>query len=266
MIMKYGWIVAVFCLLSCSKYQQLLKSTDFDTKYAKGIEYYDKEDYYRALPLFEELLGLYRGTAKGAEVYYYYAYSHYGLTDYILAGYYFENYAKSFPKSKHTEECEFMNAYCNYLMSPISSLDQTNSQKAINKLQLFINKYPLSTRIEECNQLIDELWLKLETKSYDIALLYYKMEDYKGAISAFRNVLKDYPATKNKQKIMFYVFKSNYLLAINSIESKKEERLKNAIESYHNFVDMFPETEFMKEAESIYENVLTFYKKYQSKI
>ena len=54
----------IFCLviltlfLSCSNYQKLLKSTDFDNKFESAVSYYDNSDYSRALPLFEDLLEL----------------------------------------------------------------------------------------------------------------------------------------------------------------------------------------------------------------
>ena len=45
-------------------------------------------------------------------------------------------------------------------------LDQTNTYDALKELQLFINTYPNSSRIPECNDLIDKLRTKLEYKDY----------------------------------------------------------------------------------------------------
>ena len=243
-------------LCSCSKYHQLLKSTDLDHKYEMAIQYYNGEEYYKAFPLFEELLTLYKGTAKGEEVYYYYAYCNYYLDDFILAGYYFKNFAKTYPNSKHAEECQYMNAYCYYQTSPPSSLDQTNTYKAIDELQLFINLYSQSDRIAGCNELIDELRDKLETKTYKNSRLYYKLGIYKAAIVAFNITLKEFPDTKYKEDIVFLILKSNYLLASNSVESKKEERLKLTVDAYNTFIEAYPNSEYIKEAESIYGNSL----------
>ena len=43
-------------------------------KYDKAIEFYNKGDFNRALPLLEELSSVYRGTDKSEEISYYYAY------------------------------------------------------------------------------------------------------------------------------------------------------------------------------------------------
>ena len=71
---KIIFISLSLILLSCSKYQKVLKSTDFSMKYDKAIEFYNKGDFNRALPLLEELSSVYRGTDKSEEISYYYAY------------------------------------------------------------------------------------------------------------------------------------------------------------------------------------------------
>ena len=95
---------------SCT-YQKLLKSNDNKAKFEKAKEYYGDSNYAKALTLFEQLIPIYRGTEKGEEISYYYAYSNYHIKSYILAGHYFRKFTSSFPNSKFTEECSFMSAY-----------------------------------------------------------------------------------------------------------------------------------------------------------
>lgn len=259
---KKGAYILVLVLVmlgmgSCSKYQRLLKSGDYEAKYKAAIEYYDKKDYFRALQLFEELIPLYRGTAKGEDVYYYYAKSNYGVADYFTAAYHFENFVKTYPSGSRAEECSFLNAYCYYLDSPISSLDQENTMKAMEQFQLFVNRYPQSDRVAECNKLMDQLRAKLETKEFDNAVLFYKMEDYKSAVTALNNVISDYPGTQYKEECMFLVLKSSYLYARQSVETKKLERYNAALEAFNAFKEAFPNSRHIKEAEDINENALS---------
>jgi len=93
-----GLALVVVFLASCSEYQKLLKSSDFELKYKRAKEYYEKKDYYKASALFEELINIYKGTARGEEVYYYYTYCQYSLQEYIMAAYHFKFFAKNFPK------------------------------------------------------------------------------------------------------------------------------------------------------------------------
>lgn len=252
--------IGIFIIPACSEYQKILKSSDFDAKYNKAIEYYQEEDYYRAQTLLEELLVIYKGTSKAEEVYYYYAYSYYYLDDYILAGYHFKILAQTYPNSKYAEECNFLSAYCHYLNSPNANLDQTNTYKAIELLQLFINKFPESERKDTCNFLIDKLRYKLETKSFNNAKLYYRLGDFKAAITTIKTSLIDFPDSEYREELVFLLLKSNFLLAENSITKKQAERYQSTINEYYAFIDEFPENGKVKEAEKIYEQSIKILK------
>ena len=246
--------MAVTVFASCSKYQKLLKNPDTEAKYNAAIKYYDKKDYYRALPLLEEIISVYRGQSRAEKIYYYYAYCNYHLEDYELAAYHFETFANTFPKSEYTEECSFMHAYCYYKSSPEFSLDQESTVKAIAKLQIFVNRFPQSTRLEECNSLIDKLRFKLEEKSFAVSKLYYNTGDFKASITSFRNLLHDFPSTTFKEEAMYYVAKSYYLYAQNSIETRKKERFASMVEAGNEFVNAFPDSKSAREIKTLIEN------------
>ncbi|MCB0396950.1 MAG: outer membrane protein assembly factor BamD [Flavobacteriales bacterium] len=249
-------ICAMVLTSACSKYQKLLKSTDLDQKYEAAIKYYDAQDYYRALPLFEELLTAYRGNLRAEEVYYHYAYCHYAMGEHLAAAHHFMNFTRTFPKSEHAEEAAYMYAYCFYLQSPISSLDQEYSLKAMNELQLFINRYPQSDRVSKCNELIDKIRAKLQQKAFDNAYLYYKIGDYQAAAIAFKNTLKDFPGTPYEEETLFLAVKASYLYAKNSTDRRKLVRYKEALEEYRNFASRYPDSKYMKEAKDFEENIL----------
>ena len=249
-------IMILILMVSCSKYQKILKSTDLNFKFEKAVMYYEKEDFNRALPLLEELSTTFRGSAKAEEVNYYYAYCHYSLGEYLLASYLFDTYAKTYPNGKHTEECQYITAYCFYLESPIYKLDSKNTYKAINQLQLFTNLYPKSEKVEQCNNLIDELREKLAKKAFFNAKQYVITEYHKSAIIALQNVLIDFPGSKYEQEIYFLIVESSFQLAKNSISTKKQERLENTIDVFHEFIEKYPESQFLKQAKNIEQKTL----------
>lgn len=243
----------ILFLFSCGEYQKVLKSSDADYKYQKAIEYYEKADFARAMPLFRELTNMLRATKKSEEVMYYLAYCHYNNADFITSSYLFKNYIKTFPNGSHVEECMYMAAYCVYLESPSHSLDATYTQKAIGELQQFINKYPKSSKSEESEQLISELHNKLAFKAFENAKQYYITEYYKSAIIALNNLLIDYPGNSHREEAHFLILKSSYELAVNSISSKVEERLQNTLDAYLVFNDNYPESKFIRQAQKIEE-------------
>ena len=240
---------------SCGEYSKILNSSDYDLKYEKAKEYYDAEDYVRASALYEELLPVFRGTERSEDVYYRYAYCYYHQANYLMGGYYFRNFVTTFPTSPLTEECAFMNAYCYYKDSPNPSLDQANTYKALAELQEYVNKFPASVRVDECNQLIDELNDKLVQKSFNSAKLYYELGDFQASIIALSNSLKEYPETRFREELMYLILRSSYELARNSVVDKIQERYKSAAEAYQAFVEEYPETEHLREAERIYATI-----------
>jgi outer membrane protein assembly factor BamD len=171
-----------------------------------------------------------------------------------MAGHYYKEFADMHPRSQFTEEADYMNAYCSYLISPRPNLDQTNTYDAIMAFQIFMVKYPKSARLRDCDKLVSEMREKLVTKSYLNAKLYYNLGYYKASIIALRNSLTEYPDTKNREELMFLILRSSYLLAVNSVAEKQKERYQTAVDEYYSFVAEFPKSSFLKDAQDIYSN------------
>jgi outer membrane protein assembly factor BamD len=245
-------LIVITLFSGCSEFQKALKSKDYEYKYTKAVEYYDDEDWYRSQSLINDILPVFRGTKKARKLYYMKAYTHYNQKEYILAGYHFRNFIKTYPNDALTQECEYMLAECFRMESPRYNLDQQNTRKAIQGYQLFINKYPSSIRVDTANQRIQELHKRLEKKSFEDAKLYYQLRDYKAALIALKNTLNDFPDTQYREELLYLTMKSNFLLAKNSIKNLQKERYQETINEYFAFVDEFPESDRIKEAEKIY--------------
>lgn len=227
-------------LTGCSEFNRALKSDSIPYKLEVAERYYEKGNYDRAIPLLEELIMLKRGTAESERINYMHAKAHFLMKDYTMAAYYLENYARTFPVGRYTEECAFLNAYCYYKNSPSYELDQADTRTAIDQLQLFMVRYPATSLKDSCNTLIDRLRLKLEVKAYHAAEQYFHMRNYQAASVAFKDFLRQYPNSDYREDAMLRVLQADHALAMNSVESRKEERLREAIRSYRNFADAYP--------------------------
>lgn len=247
-------IISLFSTLvfSCSEYQKVMKSNDYNLKYKKAVELYNEGDYYRALSLFDELISIFKGTDKAEDLLYYYADCHYKQRDYVLGAYYFNNFAKTFPYSDKTKEAAYNAAYCYYLGSPRPSLDQSETYKAINAMQTYIDKYPQSKFVNDANNIIKELHNKLEEKAYENAKLYYKLENYHAATITLKNTIREFPDSKYREDMLYLIIKSTFLLAEMSIKIKQGERYQNTIDEYYVFIDEYPNSKHIKEIEKIY--------------
>jgi len=231
-----------------SRFEKLRASNDTGRKYQEAIRLYNNGKYNKALVLFDDLIKLYRGRQEAEDLNYYYAFTNYKLGDYTTARYQFKSFTDTYPGSPKAEECRYMAAYCYYLESPHYSLDQDNTLKAIESLQLFLNIYPESDRAEEAAGYISDLRDKLERKSYENAKLYLNMGDYLAAVIAFENSLRDYPDTKYGELLEYYKIEAQYKYALNSSDRRKEERFRTAIEFSEDFVSDYPDSKYVKDA------------------
>ena len=156
------------------------------------------------------------------------------------------------------------------MLSPVYSKEQKETITAIEKLQMFINKFPDSEYLPEANTLIKELDYKLEKKAFEIAKLYNKIanfesEDYEASIKAFDNFLLEYPGTSFREEAMYYRFDSAYKLGINSVERKRKERINTAIKYYNAFVKAYPESQHISEAEKMNNELQSAVQNYSAK-
>jgi outer membrane protein assembly factor BamD len=262
-MLKNRWnhilIVALIALLSsCGDYEKILKSGDIDLKYERALEYYEEGQYVKAVTLIEQILPRLKGTQKAEELDYLHARCYYEMDDFVMAGHYYRTFVSNYFNSPRAEEADFMGAYCYYQLSSRPELDQSNTISAINAFTLFMNRWPNSSRVDEARELIFEMEEVLVEKSYMTARLYYDLEKYKSAIVAINNSLQDYPDTKYREELIFLKLKASYLLARNSIRSKQQERYQDTVDEYYTFIDEFPESEYAREAERIYNESTEF--------
>lgn len=227
-------------LLSCSEYSKVVKNDNYKRKYELGVRLYDKNDYVKSVALLEQVYQRMPKSVEGEDSYYRLGKAHFIIGDYYTAQYYLASFGDKYPQSPRREETSFLYALCAVKNSPKASLDQTETETALNELQLFIYKFPLSNKIDTCNFLMDQLRLKLQYKEIEAIKIYDKTENYTAAIVTAETFLKDYPTSNQREKIWIILIQNSYYLAKHSIEEKKRERIDKSLERYSKFVLEFP--------------------------
>lgn len=257
----------------CSEYNKVLKSDDYQAKfdlanslYTKGstlpvrtnkkkIEKYGpviegkygKADLNQSIALYEQIYQKSSKSAEGELAYFRIGKAYYFTGDYYMAGYFLGMFSKRFPASVKAEESLFLSAMCAVNNSPSYELDQQETELAINELQNFIDQFPNSYLVDSCNHTIDRLKYKFEKKDFEAVELYAKTENYRAAVSYGKYFVETYPLSKHLEEVWYLRVKNSYLYASESIDSKKKERYSETIESYRNFVSLFPDSEYRNE-------------------
>ena len=186
------------------------------------------------------------------------AQSYYGQKDYQTASQYFETYYTTYPKGEFTELSRFYSGYGLYLDSPDPRLDQSQTYKAIEQLQLYLEYYPQSERAEEAQNIMFELQEKLAYKELMATRLYFNLGTYMGnnfqsCVITAQNALKNYPYSKYREEFMFLIIRAKYELALVSVEEKLQGRYRDVVDEYYNYMNEYPEGNYVKQVTKFYD-------------
>ena len=231
---------------------RILKSGDARLMFDEGYKFYTKGtkgSWAKAYQLFDAVMHYYTGTRTEDSVMFFRARCKFKDRDYEEATTLLDEYRRRYGggDSPFIEDAEGMYALCFYYMSPDPEHDQTITRQAIITITEFMSRYPQSTRLEDFRNIITELTQRLHDKAFINAFTYYKIGRHKSAIVAFKNALKTYPDSSHREELMYYIVKSGYELAHNSIESKQIDRYMAMLDSYYSFIAEFPESKHVKE-------------------
>lgn len=242
---------------SCGEYQRVLKTSDASIKFEYAKKWYDEGKYAQAASVLSEMVGTSKGTDRAEETLYMLGMCNYHNKDYQTAGTYLHTYYTRYPKGKYTEDAHYYAGIGYYKDSPDVQLDQSGTVKAIEELTGFLEYYPTSQRVPEVQNIIFELQDKLALKQLQNAQLYYNLGTYGGnnfqsAIIVAQNALKNYPYSVYKEQFDMLILKSRFKEADLSVSEKQGERFRSVVDTYFNFINTYPESNFKDEADNIY--------------
>jgi outer membrane protein assembly factor BamD len=105
---------------------------------------------------------------------------------------------------------------------------------------------------------------KIERKAFEIAKQYNQVSEHRAALKALDNFMLDYPGTNYKEEALFLRYDSAYQLAVNSVPSKKQERLVDAKEMYQNLTKFKTDSPYIAKANKMLEEIETQLKQYNN--
>lgn len=253
--------LSLFFVGSCTDYNQVVKTQDYEYKYEAAKQYYAEGQYNRAALLIQDVLSVLKGTDQGEESLYLSGMCNMKAHAYEAASTIFRKYYQTYPRGKYVEEARYNCGLSLYNITPEPKLDQTETFQAVTEFQNFIENFPASRLRPQAQEMIFKLQDKLVEKEYLSAKLYYDLGTYIGngtngnygaCIVTAENAIKDYPYTSRREDFAILILRAKFQLAQFSVENKKEERYHNAIDEYYGFVTEYPESKYIKEANTLF--------------
>lgn len=241
---------------SCGPYQKALKSPDPNVRFEYAKRAFDNKKYVQTYTLLKDITTQFKGTDRAEEALYLVALSYYENHEYPDAAMWFKTYYQRYPKGKYAELARYYCGYAYYLDSPEAQLDQTETVKAIEELQGFLDYFPRSDKVTLAQNAIFECQDKLTLKELQNAQLYYNLgtylgNNYESAIITAQNAVKEYPYSKYKEELEMLILKARYQEASYSVEERRADRYRDVIDEYYSFINNYPDSPRRAEADNI---------------
>ncbi len=224
--------------------------------YDRGMEYFERGRYQRAIGYFQGVFDYGRTSEVAADAQLYLARSYFNNDDYILAASEFTRFITTYRTDPRTEEAEFERAMSYFNLSPPFELDQSNTREAVQYFQLFLDRYPDSEMTAEAEEHIRQLREKLAHKEFAAAEQYEGREMYEAAALTYENVFDTYPDTRWADSALLGAIRSYIAYSERSVQARQAERLQAAVENYERLIQLFQESPLLKEAEPLYERAV----------
>ncbi len=249
-------ITSLFLFQACNNDKLIKRGDSVDVAYEKAMAFYEEGDWGEAANAFDTVTRVGRGTEYGQEAQYYLAESYYKDKQYLLAASEYDRYVSYYPQDERRPEMEFKAAMCYYKLSPRYKLDQSQTRKAIERFQLFNNRYPDHERVPEAADKIDDLREKLAKKSYEAAQFYVRTEQYEAATIYLDKTIDQYPESKWAERALVDQIRTFIAYADASVVEKQAERYQKSIDNYEKFLQLFPESKFRSEVENYHDEAV----------
>ncbi|MEM8484174.1 MAG: outer membrane protein assembly factor BamD [Bacteroidota bacterium] len=221
--------------------------------FGKGKVLYEEGKYTAAITYFQGVFSFGRTHQWAADAQLYLARAYRDNKEYLLASNEYERFTKIYRADPRLARVNFERAETFAQMSPAPALDQSDTKRAIQEFQLFIDRFPNDDLIGEAQEQVVALRTKLAEKQFLTAQLYERRELFEAAALSFESVFDLYPDTPWAQPALVGAIKMYIAFSDQSIALRQPERLRSAIKNYDRLIQIFEPSEHHKEAESYYE-------------
>lgn len=225
--------------------------------YQRGMQYFEQGKYDRAAEYLKVVFDFGRTNEFADEAQVYLAQAYFEDGQYLLAGTEFTRFIELYPTDPRAEEAEVGRIRTYYELSPNFNLDQTDSERAIAYIRLFMTRYPSSVFGDDVVAMLEELREKLARKQFQTGRLYERRKLFEAAIISYEEVLGEYSTSPFADDALVGVLRAQVGYAANSVVTRQADRYQDALDTYDRFLQLFPSSPLLSEAEGYYDRAFT---------
>ena len=126
----------------------------------------------------------------------------------VLAVNEFREFLTFYPTSQRADYAQYRLAFAQSEQMLAPERDQTNTRETVKELQVFLDKYPNSSLKPEAEALMRKAKDRLSEGAYRVGFYYFRARYWPGAVSRFKEVLKNDPGFTQRDAVYFYLAES----------------------------------------------------------
>jgi len=190
--------------------------------YESGKAAFDRGDYTDAIADLKAYVEQYPGTELTDDALYFLGQSYIKIKDYALASSQLDRLVRDFPTTSYAPDALFWLARCDDLQSHPALLDQTETDRALQRYAQLLQQYPDHERAAEAGKRTLALRDRLAEKTFRSGRLYYRLKQYRAAEIYFRSLEEKYPESR-------WTREGQYLLAEIMIRDGRTDEAAEAL-------------------------------------
>lgn len=185
----------LLCVFGCGA-AALQERSGGSASFDSGKTAYDHGDWVQAQLDLKAYVEQYPGTDRTDDALYYLGLAYLKTKDYALGSTQFDRLTRDFPQSPFQPDAMFYLARCDDLDSRPAPLDQTETQRAIDRYKTFLDTYPDNANAAEAKQRTQALRDRLAEKRFRNGRLYTKLNQRPAAAIYLRELIDEYPESR----------------------------------------------------------------------
>lgn len=225
--------------------------------YRTGMQYFEEGKFDRAAEYLKVVFDFGRTNEFADEAQIYLAQAYYEDEQFLLAGTEFTRFIDLYSRDPRVEEAALGRIRSYYQLSPSYNLDQTDSERAIAYIRVFMARYPASVFTDEVVAMLEELREKLARKQFQAGRLYERRDLFEAAILSYEDVLSEYSTSPFADDALLGILRAQVGFAEKSIAARQAERYQDALNSYDRLLQLFPSSPLLAEAERFYDRAFS---------
>ncbi len=185
--------ITMFICFGCASWGKPKKEKSVEELVTEGTEYFEDEQFRKAIESFETLKDWYPFSKHAAFAEMKIADAYFLLNEYEEAISAYEEFENLHPRNEKTPYAIFQTGKCYFIQIDTVDRDQTSAQKALDAYNRLIKNFPDSPYSVQAKEDKELCFKSLAGNELYVALYYYKTKKYKAALHRFKTVITDFP-------------------------------------------------------------------------